>query len=710
MATWTSEEDKILRELYETAPREDLLLKFPGRDWKSLYKRSVRLGLSRPKDDAWKTEDDDRLKLLYPRTPRDEIVALFPGRTWKAISWHAVNVLRLFRDEDMALEESKKTNLAKRGVEFPTQSEAVREKVKQAVQEKYGVDNVFQAEEVKKTIVETNIERYGVENPQQNEQVKSRAEATNMKRYGVSNPFQLLGRVQGGMVEKYGEAVPLRVPELMGKKIATNMERYGAPTPAQNEKVQEKTESTNMERYGFNTPLKHPAVKYKIRQAFIEKYGVDNPAKIPEVQQKIIKTNLERYGVEYSLQSPAVREKGYETSKLNGSFSSSDEEEAFTAYLKTFDSNTEPHVKHPIGHVIDYYMPKYDLWVQYDGAYWHGKVKRVNVSERSQKIETTIKNDQYENDHIPNLIRFWSDDVATAIKDGTIFDVIEGKIIEKSDIPVDRVCHQFEKKQQWLRNDLKELPFDPSTLSNKELTLSNELFSTEIKEFIEKYEWLGNVGVYPKWCFTARYRGHLCGVILINDPTSYSSLLGEKTSTYEALIQRGATASWAPKNLGSHLIMFSCKWMARNTEKRAFIGYADPRANELGTIYQACGFDYLGNKFGNSWLYRHPAIKNGAVFSSQLLKRTSSFRKWCKENGVCMEENWFKANHFKNLKVIPTEIRRRWYQWIKEIIMDSEKIPVEKKHKYVLVMGKNKREKRFLTELKTYTPVKYPQR
>ena len=44
-------------------------------------------------------------------------------------------------------------------------------------------------------------------------------------------------------------------------------------------------------------------------------------------------------------------------------------------------------------------------------------------------------------------------------------------------------------------------------------------------------------------------------------------------------------------------------WMVKNTEFRLFEAYADPEAKELGTIYQACNFYYVGDNFGSDKLY-----------------------------------------------------------------------------------------------------------
>ncbi|NJL69360.1 MAG: hypothetical protein HC894_27135 [Microcoleus sp. SM1_3_4] len=405
-----------------------------------------------------------------------------------------------------------------------------------------------------------------------------------------------------------------------------------------------KIEATNLSRLGFKTPFQSPEIKQKIRATNLSRYGVANPMKLEEIKQKIRNTNLKNYGVDCLLRLKEVRDKGWAVIKKNKSFNKSKEELVFWEHLKwPVDPQTEHHVEHPeIHNIMDFYSPKYDLWMQFDGAYWHGKLWRFNVTRQALKIMKTMARDQYQNEHVPNLIRFWSDDVASAIKNNTISELIKTQITEK--IEGKAHSHQYHKKIEWLEQDLKILPFNPATLSAKDFDLSAEPLSKEIVEFIQKYEWLGTMGVSPKWCFTARYRGILSGVVLINEPTAYSTLMGENTPKYEALIQRGATISWAPKNLGSRLVRYSCKWMVNNSEKRAFVAYADPEANEIGTIYQACGFEYLGKTFGSSTLYRHPQIKNGCSFSSQSLKRTSAFKRWCKHNGIIAQRGWFKEN------------------------------------------------------------------
>jgi hypothetical protein len=150
--------------------------------------------------------------------------------------------------------------------------------------------------------------------------------------------------------------------------------------------------------------------------------------------------------------------------------------------------------------------------------------------------------------------------------------------------------------------------------------------------------------------------------------------------------------------------------MVKNTEKRAFIGYGDPRANEIGVIYQACNFEYLGKNFGSSFLFKHPVIKGGNIFSSQHLKRTSFFKRWCRQNKIKTPKEWFKENKIKNLEMIPIEIKNKWYNYNRKILKESIKIKVDKKHKYVLIIGKTKKEKKMLDSLKTYKTYSYPKK
>jgi hypothetical protein len=125
--------------------------------------------------------------------------------------------------------------------------------------------------------------------------------------------------------------------------------------------------------------------------------------------------------------------------------------------------------------------------------------------------------------------------------------------------------------------------------------------SEEIVTFVKRHEWLGSMPQKGSHQFVARTpRGNvLAGVLVMAEPSMRAkSLLGPAHAKLERLIARGASISWAPKDLGSWLIRQSMQWMVKMTDYRTFTAYSDPDARELGTIYQAVGFAYLGSHYG----------------------------------------------------------------------------------------------------------------
>ena len=148
------------------------------------------------------------------------------------------------------------------------------------------------------------------------------------------------------MEKKYGEEVPLRIPEFLKKSMMVKTEKYGDPTFSNPEKavqtrlvkyseenggyeeVNNKRHQTNVEKFGEDYgkyfqekgikacvekygdhPSRVDSIRKRKAQTNMEKYGVDNPAKSEEIQEKIRKTNLERTGYTTSIADPEVRER-----------------------------------------------------------------------------------------------------------------------------------------------------------------------------------------------------------------------------------------------------------------------------------------------------------------------------------------------------------------------------------------------------------------
>ncbi len=259
---------------------------------------------------------------------------------------------------------------------------------------------------------------------------------------------------------------------------------------------------------------------------------------------------------------------------------------------------------------------------------------------------------------------------------------------EKSN-KITKCWQKFQKDKNEESDRAEGFPFN---LNVNDFILNVESFSPEHRSFIAKYEWLGTVGFGVKWVFTARWENKLAGVVMLSEPNSYQ--FGEK----EALIQRGAVSSWAPKNLNSRLVMFACRWMVKNTNKRYFVAYSDPSAGEIGTIYQACNFDYLGQKYGAETMYKLP---EGQIVNSRYFTRTSSMKKWAKELNIVWDISWTKNNGFQIYSKLPEELKI----YARNKMNECEKIKQLPKGKYVLLLNYGKEKLPKLWE-----PMKYPKR
>ena len=114
------------------------------------------------------------------------------------------------------------------------------------------------------------------------------------------------------------------------------------------------------------------------------------------------------------------------------------------------------------------------------------------------------------------------------------------------------------------------------------------------KKIILEYEWLGCMPAIGKYFFGLFFGEHLAGVTVFG--TEYSENLGcwDKYgfTGKMILLARGACVHWAPKFAGSMLIRKSIDLLPKEIE--VVTATVDELAGEIGTIYQACGFHYIG--------------------------------------------------------------------------------------------------------------------
>lgn len=118
------------------------------------------------------------------------------------------------------------------------------------------------------------------------------------------------------------------------------------------------------------------------------------------------------------------------------------------------------------------------------------------------------------------------------------------------------------------------------------------------EQIIVKYEWLGTMAQtgYHYGIFFGLFCAGVCcyavggGTGGVNAHREF----GIKSDEL-CVLARGANVHWSPKGANSKLVSWACKLLKDNYPKgRLVVAYSDTDAGEIGTIYQACNWIYIG--------------------------------------------------------------------------------------------------------------------
>ncbi|MEL6330461.1 MAG: hypothetical protein AAFR38_12460 [Planctomycetota bacterium] len=195
--------------------------------------------------------------------------------------------------------------------------------------------------------------------------------------------------------------------------------------------------------------------------------------------------------------------------------------------------------------------------------------------------------------------------------------------------------------------------------------------------FLKRYEWLGTLGMARRR-FGLRVGDDLAAVVgfgPLGSHTSFRALLPHAEAGQVIQLVRGASAPWAHTHAPSHLISRASKVLARDHSCIAIAAFADPRAGEAGTIYQACNAIYLGT-----------TSTGGAEAFIVHGKRYSARRAY---------KHFGSTAHAHLLRIDP----------------EASQIPRARKHRYVIPIGPprtRQRVRRLLEPLEQSYPVRTP--
>jgi 5S rRNA maturation endonuclease (ribonuclease M5) len=275
------------------------------------------------------------------------------------------------------------------------------------------------------------------------------------------------------------------------------------------------------------------------------------------------------------------------------------------------------------------------------------------------------------------------------------------------------VCWQYKVKESQRSYDADTFGLDRGEISNirtddlefRYIDRDDKDGCHAIRDFIERYEWLGKMPVWVTQRFGAYYNDILVGCVVMATPYTMSKYLGDdKYKKLEKLIARGASSSIAPKNMASWLIMKSIGWMVDNTEYRLFSAYADPEALELGTVYQACNFYYMGQTFGGGYVYIDPENEENGWFGDSYFNQRSVIKRVAIASGVKWEDEYIKLNKTGRKRVIDwdaigVDLKAEIKAHVRSYRDKFIKYKTARKHKYLYIQGKDRRETRTLRKL-----------
>jgi len=118
--------------------------------------------------------------------------------------------------------------------------------------------------------------------------------------------------------------------------------------------------------------------------------------------------------------------------------------------------------------------------------------------------------------------------------------------------------------------------------------------TAEAATIILEYEWLATMPAVSRYSFGLFFDGQLGGAVVYGDEYGESLGVWQRYGFDGRIIAllRGACTHWAHPHSASKLIRRSMKLLPK--PYTVVTATVDASAGEIGTIYQACGFDYVG--------------------------------------------------------------------------------------------------------------------
>jgi len=195
----------------------------------------------------------------------------------------------------------------------------------------------------------------------------------------------------------------------------------------------------------------------------------------------------------------------------------------------------------------------------------------------------------------------------------------------------------------------------------KAIVRETDLASAKI--MIEEYEWLGCMPAVNFLAYGIYFDNYCGGVVVFGQEYTENLGVWDKYDFTDKIIllSRGVCLHWTPKNTNSKLIMSAIKMLPE--KYKIVTATTDHLAGEIGTIYQACNFHYVG-----SMRESNPNVKSGKLD----------------------REGWLINGKLLGSRNIRSKIGSQKMEDILKIYPNAKKVKQNSKHRYFYFRGTKK--------------------
>jgi hypothetical protein len=164
-----------------------------------------------------------------------------------------------------------------------------------------------------------------------------------------------------------------------------------------------------------------------------------------------------------------------------------------------------------------------------------------------------------------------------------------------------------------------------------------QISRAEAESLILKFEWLGTLGRGAVAFYGLKIGSELLGAAVfgVGSSNEARNVCGDENRALTVTLMRGCCVHYAPKNAASFLVRYACKLASEDHGWKIFLAYSDPSAGEIGQIYQAANWHYIGAGLGRPRGSVHIGWRtpDGRIISSRSRRLT---KKQCLARGYAL--------------------------------------------------------------------------